>query len=87
MVTLAGAVAMTGMGFHRQGSNDLVKALERNNVEMAAVRVKLDTVCDQLEKQEETDKRQDEDAERMNVRVGALEKTQARILQRLGMAP
>ncbi len=74
------ALLLSAMQSHHGGSGKLIDQLQKNNQELATVSATLKTVCDRLEKKDETDRKQDD-------RLTQVETTQARMLQRLGMNP
>jgi predicted transcriptional regulator len=74
------ALLLSVMQSHHGGSSKLIDQLQKNNQELATASATLKTVCDRLEKKDETDRKQDD-------RLTQVETTQARMLQRLGMNP
>ena len=68
------------MTAHQGGSSKLADRLHEQTLQLAKLAEQVAAVCDQVAKKDAKDREQDE-------AIGQLRETQARMLQRLGMAP
>lgn len=80
VVGLGGMLLIYAAQTHQGGSAKLTTQLQEQTLQLAKLTQQVAALCDQAIKKDQKDKDQDE-------AIGQLRETQARMLQRLGMAP
>ena len=80
LVGIAGMLLIYGMQTHQGGSSKLADRLHEQTLQLAKLAGEVAAVCEQIAKKDTKDREQDQN-------IGEMRETQARILQRLGMAP
>jgi hypothetical protein len=80
IVGLAGMLLIYLMTAHQGGSSKLADRMQEQTLQLAKLAEQVAAVCDQVAKKDARDREQDQ-------AIGEMRETQARMLQRLGMAP